>query len=127
MGYPWPSFGSFLFEREETAHFGTDVGWVNAPSFVRQRPLGGLADNVTLMAFASADRSFEQTFTQDRFNAFAALMGTVGLFTDWATPYPDSRQAELLEVTALEYQIRYDRRTGLSTRIIRTKVSLLSL
>lgn len=102
MGYPWPSFGTFQFKREESAHFETDAGWVLAPSFVQQRPIGSTVDNVFAVSIGSATRSFEITLTRTRFLELQQFLNTTAVFTDWNRPQPDTREAFLSEVTPLE-------------------------
>lgn len=100
--YPWPSFGSFLFKREESAHFETDAGWVLSPSYAQQRPIGSTTDYILATAIGSANRTFEITITYARFLELQQLLNTTATFTDWLRPQPDSRSAFLYEVTPLE-------------------------
>lgn len=107
MGYPWPSFGGFLFQRDETVIWGTDAGWEKAPTYNRQRPLGTSSDVITTLAIGSSERTFEAVFTVERFTALEGLLNTKAVFTDWGRPLPDSRNAFLSEVVPIEDVISY--------------------
>lgn len=102
MSFPWPSFGSFIFQRDEWPMPGTDIGWLTSPSRVRQRPLGSSRDVIALTAIGSAERSFEVLLTQDRLDELKALVDTEESFTDWARPVPLARDAYLLSVDQSE-------------------------
>jgi hypothetical protein len=123
--YPWPSFSSFLFKKRETVVFGTDQGWALAPSYVQGRPVGSTKDHIVATAIGSATRTFEIYLEQDRFIQLQALLNTVGLFTDWERPVPDSRQAFLTEVSPQEKAFHIDHE-GFTKPVIRVRVSLLS-
>lgn len=124
--FPWASFGGFLFLREETAHFGSDAGWIPSATYIRQRPLGSARDYIITTSIGSDERSFELNFRPDRLDAFKALLNTVAVFTDWTSPVPDSRSAFLSEVTPLEFLINSNRRNGFTSRVVRTRVALIS-
>lgn len=124
--FPWPSFGSFNFKQAETAHFGTDVGWIPTPTFIRQKTLGSLSDSILFTTQGSDERTFEVTFDPDRYAELLALIGTVANFTDWTRPVPDSRQAMLMLLTPMEFQIAVRRENGYTYRKIRTRISLVS-
>lgn len=125
MPYPWPSYGGFRFKRDENAIWGTDNGWALAPNYNRQRPLGSASDVITTLSIGSAERTFECYLTIERFNALQGLLNTKALFTDWARPTPDSRQAFLSEVTPVEesFGIKPD---GLVKRKRRVRITFVS-
>lgn len=98
MPYPWPSFGSFIFRRDESPMFGTDLGWQRSHSFAREQVIGGKSDSVVHMSAGSPERTFECWLSPDRLAEFEAQVGTRKTFTDWQRPEPDSRPAVLSEV-----------------------------
>ena len=100
--YPFPSFGGFQFKRDETAIWGTDIGWAKTPAYNRQRPLGSAADVTVALSIGSAERSFEINLTPTRFAALEQMLNTRAIFTDWGRPTPDSRMAFLSEVIPVE-------------------------
>lgn len=97
--YPWPSHGGFLFRKEESPIYNTDIGWGLIPSINQSRALGSSTDIIQTIAIGSATRSWEAYFTADRYKALQLRIGTKALLTDWDRPNPDSRMAVL---TALE-------------------------
>jgi hypothetical protein len=111
MGYPWPSFGTFQFKRTETAHFETDAGWVLAPTYAQQRPIGSTVDNIIAISIGSASRTFECNLEQSRLNELQSRLNTQATFTDWVRPLPNSRPAFLTEVTPLERFIHVSKST----------------
>lgn len=98
MAFPFPSFGSFLFTRDEASLWDSDSFWNRSPSYARSRPLGSNSDNSVLMAIGSAERSFECYLSPSRFTTLEALVGTVGSFTDWDRPVPTTRNALLSRI-----------------------------
>jgi hypothetical protein len=129
--YPWASFGTFKFRREETAHWETDAGWVTTPTFVQVRPLGSTKDHIIATSIGSKTRTFEMILEPDRFDALLSMVNTVASFTDWTRPIPDSRQAFLVEVSALTNIFHFDSkgrvgRGGRISRGVHTRVSLVS-
>lgn len=123
--YPWPSFGGFLFYREETPIFQTDQGWVNSPSYSRQRPLGSGSDVISALAIGSAERTFEVYLTPQRFNGLLMLLNSKGLFTDWDKPVPGSRMAFLSEIVPIEEAFGIQP-TGLTQRKRRVRLTFVS-
>lgn len=126
MPYPWASFSGFFFHREETAIYGTDIGWVKTPSYSRQRPLGTATDVITTLSIGSAERTFELHLTPARYTALESLLNSQGLFTDWTRPTPDSRQAFLAEVSPLGDVISYSK-DGTAIRKRHARVTLVTL
>lgn len=127
MPYPWPSFGSFRFSREERAIFDTDEGWERQPAISQQRPLGSAIDSIVTLAIGSASRTFECRLTPARFTALEALLTTTALFTDWDRPTPDSRQAFLRAVTPLDRtDVLICRNDGSTPNTVRVRVELIS-
>lgn len=125
MSFPWPSFGTFVFKRDETELWGSDQGWALSPSYAQMRPIGSTKDHIVATAIGSASRSFECYLEPSRFLSLQAKINTVDDFTDWERPTPDSRQAMLMEVVPVEKTFHRDR-TGLTKPVIRTRVTLLS-
>lgn len=122
--YPWPSFGNFLFTRDESSLQRSDRGWNRTPSYARSRALGSASDNVVTMAVGSSERSFEVYLTPARLAVLAALVNTVAAFTDWERPTPDSRDALLMKVEQREWAaVRCS--DGSTQKRIRTQVTLL--
>lgn len=124
--YPWPSFGGFLFIKEEHAVWGTDAGWTRVANFQRSSPLGADSDVLTALNISSYDRSFEIYLTPERFDDLEALMNSTAEFTDWSRPIPDSRTAVLVEVSAIEDVISSSPQ-GTMIRKRHTKVSLVTV
>lgn len=98
MPYPWPSFGSFIFKRDESPMFGTDLGWQRSHSYARDVVVGGTSDSVIHMSAGSPERTFECWLSPERLAELQAVTGTRALFTDWQRPTPDSRKAVLQDV-----------------------------
>ena len=124
--YPWPSFGSFLFKKEETAHWETDAGWVLAPTFAQARPIGSTTDNILAISIGSAVRTFEVNLTYARFNELLGRLNTTAVFTDWDRPLPTSRSAFLQEVTPLERLIHQSPSSGKFEPEFRVRITLVS-
>lgn len=124
--YPWPSFGAFVFKREEAILWGSDVGWILAPSFAQNRPIGATRDNVLAISIGSRVRTFEINLEPDRQVAFEALLNTTALFTDWERPTPDSRLAYLSDVTPVDKFFHITRPGGTRTIARRFRISLIS-
>ena len=125
MPYPWPSFGSFLFARDETPIWGSDQGWRRSPTYARRRPLGSATDSVLTLAIGSADRSFELYLSPSRLAILEALVNTSALFTDWERPTPDSRTALLSLVEPLEW-LAVACTDGTTQKRVRVNVVLVS-
>lgn len=127
MPYPWPSFGSFRFAKDERVVFDTDNGWLRQPSISEQRPLGSATSSIVTLAIGSARRTFECRLTPARFAALEALVNTTALFTDWDRPTPDSRQAFLRSVTPLDRsEVLVCRNDGSTPNTVRVRVELIS-
>lgn len=124
--YPWPSFGTFVFTREEAILWGTDVGWVLAPSIAQNRAIGATRDNILATSIGSRTRSFEINLKPDRQAELESFLNTTALFTDWERPTPDSRQAFLLEVTPTDKFFTSNRLTGRPAIARRFRISLVS-
>lgn len=125
MGYPWPSFGSFVFTRSESALWGTDIGWILSPSIAQTRPLGSNVDHIVATAIGSRTRQFEVNLEPDRQAQLEALINTTAIFTDWERPSPDSRRAFLASVTPVDKFFHQDR-NGQMKPARRFTVSLVS-
>lgn len=123
--YPFPSFGTFIFKKSETVLWGSDQGWVLAPSYVQVRPVGSTVDHIAATAIGSATRTFEVNLEPSRFNELQNLLNTTADFTDWDRPFPNNRSAFLTEVSPQEKTFHEDR-AGLTKPTIRVKVSLVS-
>lgn len=102
MAYPWPSFSTFQWTKAESAVYGTDTGWQLAPSFARNKVLGGVADSVIVLARGSMERSFTCYLSEPRLAELQALVGIADTFCDWTRPTPDSRAAVLMSAAAGE-------------------------
>lgn len=102
MAYPFPSFASFNFYRDEWPLPGTDVPWNREPSMSSHRPLGSATDNVVTTSLGSRIRSFESLLTPQRFAQLELLVQSAGVFTGWERPVPISYQAFLVNIEALE-------------------------
>lgn len=100
MAAPFAGFGSFLFQQSEMALAGTDTLWISKPIIDQAHPLGSAIDNIQVLAFASAVRTFEANFSPARHALLLTLLGTAAIFVDWQVPVPDARQAffSVLEV-----------------------------
>ena len=125
MAYPFAGFGSFLFRDSERPMVDTDTSWAVKPTIARSRPLGSATDNIRTMAIGSAERSFELRMDEDRYATLQALINTVGAFTDWTRPTPDSRQAYLANATIVAHVASISR-TGKGHRKYRVRVELIS-
>lgn len=125
MPYPWPSFGGFVFRREEHIIWGTDVGWAESPSYSRQRPFGSETDSIISLAIGSAERQFEINLTPTRMAALRLMLNARALLTDWARPTPDSRMAFLTEITPLEEVISFSREAT-AARKYRVRLAFVS-
>lgn len=95
MPYPWASFGAFTFAPWETALDLVGGSWNFQLNESRQAAVGGIVDSIQLISISSGRRQFDCFMSPARVDALRAYVGTVGLFTDWARPLPDSRQARL--------------------------------
>lgn len=125
MAYPWASFGSFLFARDEQPLFRTDSGWNRAPTVNRARPLGSATDSIVTLAVGSAVRSLEVYLSPSRFTALEALVNTSATFTDWERPTPNTGSAFLRRVRQLEWlAVKCD--DGVTRKRIRTLVEFIS-
>lgn len=124
--YPWPSIGGFLFKREEHIIFGTDSGWISSPNYQRSRPLGTATDVIITLSIGSKERTFEVNLSLTRYNQLEAMLNTTALFTDWARPIPDSRQAFVASVTISDPELASYKPTGIYGRKIRTKITLVT-
>lgn len=125
MAYPFPSFSSFQFRKEEQPVWESDAGWVLAPTYSRTRPFGSNADVITTLAIGSAERSFELYLSVDRFEELQGLLNTSGEFTDWARPFPDSRLVFLTEMTPISDAVS-NVPGGINLRKRRTKITFVS-
>lgn len=125
MAYPWAGFSNLLFERGEEPIRGTDSDWVVNPSYARSRPLGSAVDSILTTAIGSATRTLQAYFSPDRLALLEALQNTLGVFTDWERPTPDTRNAVLLRVIPIsrETMVCPDGSTNLR---IRTQLELAS-
>jgi hypothetical protein len=103
--YPWPSFGGFLFQKNEEALWESDAGWVPAPTYDRQKPLGSATDVITALSIGSLERTFEIVIAPDRYRALFTMLNSAAVLTDWERPIPDSRPAFLTELTPLNSTI----------------------
>lgn len=110
------AFGAFAFAADEYPQRGTYSGWQTRPSYTEQTPLGANKTDVILMALGSSVLSFESVLTQARFNSIAALLGTVGTFTDFDTS-PNSRSALLRNVNVLRWISNDDLTTSRKVRV----------
>jgi len=126
MPYPWPSFGSFLFEEGEAPIFGTDIGWGRSLKLSQESPLGSATDSIVALAVGSAMREFECLLPPSRFTQLEALLNTAALFTDWERPAPDSRSAYLRAVEPINRTVVVNCPDGSTLRRVRTRVSLVS-
>lgn len=124
--YPWPSFGTFLFTKDETPMPGSDVGWIQAPQRVRQTPLGSARDVIALTAYGSSERSFEVLLTYDRLQELKALVDTEEQFTDWRRPVPLARTAYLSGVDQSEELLTACPTPETQGKKWRTRISLIS-
>lgn len=125
MAYPWPSFGTFLFNAGEKPALDGDSGWVVNITSAKGRALGALSDSVTVMALGSKTRTLEIYLAEDRLLALQAFVGTTASFCDWTRPTPDSRQAFLDSVEQGTDVIRVGNFRGLNTSAERRKVRIL--
>src|SRR5262249_41975347 len=119
--------GAFLFKREESPLYGTDLGWISNPQYVRQSPLGSSGDSIITTAIGSFDRTFEIYLSPERFNILQSLVNSSYEFTDWERPVPDSRQAFLASVIQLDITQRERKGTSQTDKAIRARVSLVSV
>lgn len=124
--YPWPSFGTFVFTREEAILWGTDVGWVLSPSIAQARAIGATRDNILATTIGSRIRSFEIILKPDRQAVLEGFINTTALFTDWERPAPDSRQAFLAEVTPVDKFFTSNKLSGRPAIARRFRISLVS-
>lgn len=127
MSYPWASVGaSFLFKRDEQPIFGTDLGWLRDPSYNRARPLGTAIDSIVTLAIGSSVRQFECYLSPTRYTQLEALQNTADSFTDWDRPTPNSQQAFLARISALDRDVVVTCSDGSTQKRIRTLVELVS-
>lgn len=125
MAYPFPGFGTFMFQRSEWPLFGTDTGWNRELSVAQARPLGSSRDSVVTLAAGSQVRSFECLLTPTRYAELLALLNTTATFVDWERPVPNSQSAFLKTVTQSEW-LRSANPDDTGTRKrIRTRVELV--
>lgn len=101
MSYPFPSFGSFNFQRDETADWEGDVGWIPSPSYGRSRALGTNKDILTTFSIGSFERTIEVNLSWDRYQIILSLLNSYAVFTDWRRPTPESKPAFLSEVVPI--------------------------
>jgi len=125
MPYPWPSFGSFYFNREEWPIYGTDTNWNTKLTQARSRPLGTATDSVVTLAVGSLSRSFECYLSPTRFSSLRALLNTTEAFVDWQRPTPGNQEALLSGITRLG-SVRMKCSDGTTRERIRTRVELIS-
>lgn len=125
--WPWPSLGGFQFKREEQPVYGTDLGWVQNPVYIRQTPLGSGGDTIVTTALGSMERNFEVYLSEDRFAILKAMANASYLFTDWSKPRPDSRQAFLSSVIQQDIGLHAKPDTNQTYKVSRVRVSLLSV
>ena len=123
MSYPWPSFGSFLFTREEQPIFGSDTGWGRELVVARAALLGAVGDSAIITGVRAAVRSFEAHLSPQRFTALEALLGTSATFTDWQSPDPDTRAALLTGVDRIQLVTVYCS-DGVTRQRWRSRISL---
>lgn len=124
MAYPWPSFGTFLFNASEKPALDGDSGWVVAITASKSRALGSIADSITVMALGSKTRTLEIYLAEDRLATMQALVGTTAQFCDWTRPVPDNRQAFLDSVEQGNDVIRVGNFRGLNMSAERRKVRI---
>lgn len=124
--YPWPSFGGFLFKREEHILYGTDSGWVLTPSYQRAKPLGTATDVITTLSIGSRERTFEVNLSLARYTQLEAMINTTALFTDWNRPTPDSRQSFLSGISPVDPEVASYKPVGIYNRKIRAKITLIT-
>ena len=98
MAYPFPGFGSFVFQREEWPIDGTDSGWRRSPVRDRTRNLGSAIDSIVTLAVGSAERSWEAHLEPARLAALEELISSTEDFVDWNRPTPEQRRAYLENV-----------------------------
>lgn len=125
MPYPWPSFGSFQWHRDETAIFGTDTGWNRQPGYAQSRPLGSARDSIVTLAIGSAARKFECLLSPSRYDELAGLVNSAAFFTDWERPAPGQRFAFLANIEQRQW-VAVRCSDGETEKRIRTVVSLIS-
>jgi hypothetical protein len=125
--YPWASIGGFLFKRSESPVYGTDIGWIQTPIYVRQTPLGSGGDTIVTTALGSMERGFEIYIADDRFAILKAMANAAYLFTDWTKPTPDSRQAFLSSVVQQDIGMHGTPDGNRTYKVSRVKISLLSV
>jgi hypothetical protein len=109
MAYPWPSFSTFQWTKQESPVFGSDTGWQVQQSFARNKVLGGLADSIIVLSRGSLERRFACYLSMPRFAQLQALIGVSGQFCDWDRPTPDARAAILMGADATETVITGNR------------------
>lgn len=127
MAYPWPGFGTFVFTREERPIHGSDTGWQrDHPNYDVAMPLGSSRDSVVLIAVGSARRSFECYLSPTRYTALEALLTTSAVFTDWSQPTPDSRQAVLMALSAIDQYVTMRCSDGVTRRRVQASLELLT-
>lgn len=102
MAYPWPSFLTFQWTRAEAPAYGSDTGWRLAPSYARNKVLGGIADSIIVLSRGSMDRSFTCYLSEPRLAQLQALVGQAGTFCDWTRPTPEARAVVLMSADAGE-------------------------
>lgn len=124
MAYPWPGFGSFLFNADERPAHDDDTDWVVNITAAKNRALGALTDSITLLSLGSKTREFSVYLTSDRLVTLQALVGQTATFCDWKRPTPDSRQAFLESVQQDAVVMRTSNSRGLSTSDQRRKVRI---
>lgn len=103
MAYPWPSFGSFVFQRDESALDGIGGTWNYESNEARSLALGAISDNIVLLGISSGKREFQCYLSPDRLISLRSLLYTTGIFTEWRTGknvLPDSKNCRLDVVEA---------------------------
>jgi len=126
--FPWPSFGTFQFTREESALDGIGGVWNYQSNESRSLALGGITDNVILLGISSGQREFQCYLSPDRLISLRALLYTTAAFTEWRTGksvQPDSRNCRLDTVEAGD-SIAVRCKDGSTERRIFTTVKLTS-
>ena len=124
--FPWASFGTFNFQRNERPIWGSDSGWNRKPSVSQQRPLGSAIDSIVTLAVGSSVRVFECYLTPARFATFQALMNSTADFTDWDRPTPTSISAYLHAVEQVDRTIQRTCDAGTDPKTVRVRVGLVS-
>lgn len=123
MSYPWPSIGTFIFTREETALDGLGGQWSDAPSEARSRAAGAVTDTIVLLAIGSPTREFACMLAPERFAELRGHLYASVAFTDWERPVPNARQVRL-DAVVNEGSVAVLCSDGQTRRRIRTRIRL---